>query len=203
MKQEVLKLNKNFHPLEVGEWTDIIIKIVSGSAYPIDIHYDEFEDGKVNCEKISMLNVVKDFDDWINLPVRPYDQFVQTPKRKIRMPTVVVCANFDKIIQNNMLFPTKTNIWKRDDYRCGYTGEKLTKEQLSVDHIIPKSRGGPNTWENLITASKEINRFKDDRTPEEAGLKLLWVPTKPKNGKSFSFLKKEWEMFLDGGNYES
>jgi 5-methylcytosine-specific restriction endonuclease McrA len=203
MKQEVLKLNKNFHPLDTENWKKVMTDIVSGAAHPIDVHYDEFEDGEVNREKITMINVVKDFNEWVSLPVRPYDESVKTAKTTIRMPTIVVCANFDKIVIKTAVSPTKSNIWKRDSNTCGYTGEKLNKDQLSVDHIIPKSRGGQNTWENLITASKEINRYKDDRTPKEAGLKLLWKPTKPKEGKSFSFLRKEWEMFLDGGNYES
>ena len=98
-----------------------------------------------------------------------------------------------------MVFPTKANIWKRDNYTCAYTGEKLTKETVSVDHIIPQSRGGKNTWENLITASKKINVFKDDRTPKEAGLKLLWKPEKPRNGLVFDFMRDEWRVFLEGG----
>jgi 5-methylcytosine-specific restriction endonuclease McrA len=203
MKQEVLKLNKNYLPIGTDSWKKIITDIVSGAAFPIDVHYDEHEDGVVNREKITYINVIKDFEEWSTLPIRPYDEKVTTPKIEIRMPTIVICSHFDKIITKMALFPTKTNIWKRDDFYCGYTGEKLTKEQLSVDHILPKSRGGQNTWENLITASKDINRFKDDRTPEEAGLKLLWKPTKPLHGKAFGFLRKEWEMFLDGGNYNN
>jgi hypothetical protein len=201
MKQEVLKLNKNYHPIGTENWRKIMTDIVSGAVFPIDVHYDEYENGTVNREKITFINVVKDFKEWATLPIRPYDETVKTPFMEIRMPTIVICANFDKILTKTAIFPTKSNIWKRDGFRCGYSGELLNKDQLSVDHILPKSRGGENTWENLITASKEINRFKDDRTPKEAGLKLLWVPTKPKTGKSFSFLRKEWEMFLDGGNY--
>jgi 5-methylcytosine-specific restriction endonuclease McrA len=96
-------------------------------------------------------------------------------------------------------FPTKQNIFKRDKYTCGYSGRKLQKNELSVDHILPISRGGGNTWENLITCAKEVNTFKDNRTPQECGLKLLWKPGKPSNGIEslvFDNMRDDWNMFL-------
>jgi 5-methylcytosine-specific restriction endonuclease McrA len=77
----------------------------------------------------------------------------------------------------------------------------LTKDELTVDHVLPSSRGGENSWENLVTCDKTLNIWKSDRTPKECNLKLLNKPVKPKNGMVFSFLREEWKMFVDGGNF--
>ena len=75
--------------------------------------------------------------------------------------------------------PLKINrhrIFKRDDYKCSYCG---TSKNLTIDHILPKSRGGGNTWLNLTTCCKNCNRIKDNKTPEEAGMKLINKPFEP------------------------
>ncbi len=72
-------------------------------------------------------------------------------------------------------------LFARDKYRCLYCGEDLLhrKALATCDHVRPRSRGGANTWENVVTACKACNSRKDDRTPEEAGLRLLAVPYAP------------------------
>ena len=75
--------------------------------------------------------------------------------------------------------PLKINrhrIFKRDDYKCSYCG---SSKNLTIDHILPKSRGGGNTWLNLTTCCKNCNRVKDNKTPEEAGMKLFNKPFEP------------------------
>lgn len=200
MKQEVLKLNASYFPIGVSNWKSAMVDIISGAAFPVDVSYEAGSDGKIDKNKIEWLNVIRSFDEWKKMPIRDYDEYVSTPNSVYRLPNIVVCSTFNKIIFKKVLFPTKSNIWQRDNYMCGYTGEKLSRETVSIDHIIPKSRGGQNTWENLITASKEINVWKGDRTPKECGLKLLWKPSKPKNGMVFSFMRDEWKMFLDNSS---
>ena len=202
MKQEILKLNRSFFPLSVSNWKVVMVDICSGAVHPLDIFYETDEHGNVNTDKIESFNVVKTFEEWAALPIREFDDFVNTPKTSYRLPPIVVCANFNKIIYKKVVFPTKNNIWKRDNYICQYSGEKLTKEDISVDHILPQSRGGENSWTNLVTCKKSLNVWKSDRTPQECGLKLLNKPFKPSNGMVFSFVRKEWEMFVDSGKYE-
>jgi 5-methylcytosine-specific restriction endonuclease McrA len=202
MKQEILKLTKGFFPCGVSSWKTAMIDIISGAAHPIDISYEIDEDGNINKNKIEYMEVVRDFENWRKLPVRPYDESVKTSKEEFRLPAIIVCASFNKIIFKRVVFPTKSNIWQRDNWTCCYTGEKLDRDTVSVDHIIPSSRGGQNTWENLVTAKKSLNIWKGDRTPRECGLKLLRKPVKPKNGMIFNFMRDEWKMFLDGGTHE-
>lgn len=201
-KQQVLKLNSNFYPLGITDWKKSMVDIFSGAAYPVDVYYGSKEDGSIDLENIETFNVVRDWKEWVELPIRPYDEYVNTPSKTFRVPPVVVCSTFDKIIYKNVQFPTKANIWKRDKFTCGYTGEKLTRENITVDHILPSSRGGQNSWTNLITCEKNLNVWKADRTPKECGLKLLWKPEQPTNGMVFDFLRKEWEIFLYGGKSE-
>ena len=77
--------------------------------------------------------------------------------------------------------PSMTNslLFSRDDYMCMYCGAQFYRCDLSRDHVMPRSRGGPDTWMNCVTACKRCNHRKDDRTPEEANMKLLAVPFSP------------------------
>ena len=79
---------------------------------------------------------------------------------------------------------SRDNVFKRDDYACGYCG---SHKNLTIDHIIPKSKGGKNSWENLITCCFNCNAKKGDRTPSEAAMKLLFTPSKP---NAFYFLNR-------------
>ena len=84
-----------------------------------------------------------------------------------------------------MAIPTKelpfsrTNIFKRDKYTCQYCGKHLEKDELTIDHVFPKSRMGPDIWENLVTCCKECNQKKANRTPKEAHMKLIKRPVRP------------------------
>lgn len=70
---------------------------------------------------------------------------------------------------------SKRRLFARDNYKCGYCGQEGT----TIDHILPVSRGGLSTWENTIAACFPCNNAKDNMTPEEAGLTLLWEPRVP------------------------
>lgn len=85
---------------------------------------------------------------------------------------------------------SRENIYLRDDYTCQYCGEKFSAEELTLDHVFPKSRGGENSWENLVTCCKHCNSKKADRTPKEAGMVLLNKPEKPEDYWLFEFSKK-------------
>lgn len=202
MRKEVLKLNANYLPLAEEDWQKVMVKMASGAVYPMDVYYATDENGNVDLNVVDSCVVIRDFDEWCELPIRPYDDYVNTSKKAIRIPPVVLCASYNKTFFARYQFPTKQNIAKRDKFTCGYTGVKLDKENLTIDHIIPVSRGGENTWENLITCDKKLNVWKADRTPKECGLKLLWQPTKPADGLVFNFLREEWKMFIYKGEFD-
>jgi 5-methylcytosine-specific restriction endonuclease McrA len=95
---------------------------------------------------------------------------------------------------------TKRNVLLRDDFHCQYCGAKDKSSDLTVDHVQPKSRGGPSTWENLVCACQRCNGRKRNRTPEEAGMPLLRKPKRPRHipwvSISRNTLPNEWGKFL-------
>ena len=88
-----------------------------------------------------------------------------------QLPRTVVLKKYVKL-PDRMYRPNRRNIFLRDNYSCVYCEKQLSTEELSVDHVLPKSRGGKDTWDNLVTACKTCNCAKGDRTPEEAGMEI-------------------------------
>ena len=139
--------------------------------------------------------------EWIQLPVRPHEQAVHTAHRAIRVPTVIVAVRYARVPKRR---PTLTarNIRERDGNRCQYTGRELRPDEGSLDHVVPRSRGGADTWENLVWSAKDVNQRKADRLPHEAGLRLLAVPRAPKELPVTAHLRNahgvaEWKLFLN------
>ena len=91
--------------------------------------------------------------------------------RSFEIPKVVVLKKYVKL-PDRMYRPNRRNIFLRDNYTCVYCLRSLSADELSVDHVMPKSRGGKETWENLVTACKPCNCLKGDRTPEEANMPI-------------------------------
>ena len=101
-----------------------------------------------------------------------------------------------------MQIVTRKNIYVRDGYKCGYCGRKFHGDELTLDHVIPKSRGGTGAWDNLVAACEPCNRSKDNRTPEEAEMPLLRRPLPVTVNTSRHILRtvglevQEWQRFL-------
>lgn len=220
MKKEILVLNKHWFPVGTADTKATFGNIFSGVVHPIDVVYEEDENGDPT-DKISYMSAVKNLDEWLSLPVRNNDSFIKTVRGNVRIPKVVTCANYSEIHYKEVYFPTKQNVLKRDKNICGYTGIALNKVTMSIDHIFPKSRCSynPNTWENQVACHRELNTFKGDRLPEEVDLtgfnpkdpeladwvasnskrlKLLKYPTKPKSGYVFTEFSEEWANFVGG-----
>src|SRR6266571_8150802 len=116
------------------------------------------------------------------------------------VPTVIVAVNFAKVPKKRPKLCAKT-IRERDDNRCQYTGKVLKPEEGSLDHVLPRSRGGKDAWENLVWSAKEVNQRKANRLPHEAGLKLLSTPRAPKELPVSALIRnlaelEDWKLFL-------
>ena len=88
----------------------------------------------------------------------------------------VIKLNYKVAVPNLELPFSKENIFTRDDYTCQYCGRKFSAKELTLDHVYPKSRLGPDIWENIVTCCKDCNQYKADKTPKEAGMKLMKRP---------------------------
>jgi 5-methylcytosine-specific restriction endonuclease McrA len=96
------------------------------------------------------------------------------------VPLVIRLVYFVKIPRRISLPVTRRGVLSRDFYTCQYCGATPPRKHLTVDHIVPRSRGGKTTWENVVTACAKCNGRKGNRTPIEANLKLLTQPKRPR-----------------------
>ena len=121
-----------------------------------------------------------DFDDWCELSQSRNDgRFMRTPNIRIRIPEVIVLKAFNGFVRREIRF-SRRNIFERDRNTCQYCGDRLPKSDLTLDHVVPQSRGGHDSWENLVLACVRCNVRKANRTPEEAQMPLLRQPVKPR-----------------------
>ncbi len=108
--------------------------------------------------------------------VEKYDGFVRSVNTRMPLPSVVRLNRYIRKPFREINLNRK-NILRRDRHICQYCGKN--SKPMTVDHIIPKSYGGDDSWENLVTACLACNNRKADRTPEEANMKLIRKPVKP------------------------
>jgi 5-methylcytosine-specific restriction endonuclease McrA len=122
---------------------------------------------------------VHDFESWSQLGVGHDDPVVRTVSLAIRVPEIIVLSSYDAVPKKKIPF-TRRNIYKRDDFTCQYCGRRMASEELSIDHVLPRSRGGRTSWTNCVLSCIRCNVRKGNRTPEEAGLDLLVRPKQPR-----------------------
>lgn len=100
-------------------------------------------------------------------------------RSQLKIGSIVAVADRSKRFTRGVPLLTNRTLFQRDKNLCLYCGDIYPLSQLTRDHVIPASRGGASVWENCVTACKRCNQVKDDRTPEEANMKLLAVPYTP------------------------
>ena len=111
--------------------------------------------------------------------VEEYDQEVHSVSFTIKLPAVVRLLRFVKWIEKPITL-SRRNIYVRDHGTCQYCGEALTQQEITYDHVIPKSQGGQTTWDNVVACCVQCNGKKGGRTPKRAGMKLSKTPQPPK-----------------------
>ena len=120
-----------------------------------------------------------DFTSWSDLAVGPEDDCVATPALRIRIPRVVLLVHYDRLPRYEVRF-TRRNIFYRDRNRCQYCGDRFKRSGLNLDHVVPLSRGGRSSWENVVCCCIKCNMRKGSRLPREAHMHLIRKPKKPR-----------------------
>ncbi len=142
------------------------------------------------------------FPEWRDFSDRePHEESVHTISFRIRVPRVIMLLVFDRLPKQEVKF-TRHNIFERDHNTCQYCNKQMDRRDLNLDHVIPRDRGGPTTWENIVCSCIPCNTRKANRTPAEAGIKLVRKPAKPKWRPfvQFNFSARchdDWKHFLD------
>lgn len=109
-----------------------------------------------------------------------YDEDLSSPSVTWKMPAVVRLTKPMATRKRGVKF-SRINVFTRDGFRCQYCGEKKEMQRLNYDHVRPRIQGGKTNWENIVTSCYPCNDFKGSRTPEQAGMKLIRAPFRPKS----------------------
>jgi 5-methylcytosine-specific restriction endonuclease McrA len=131
----------------------------------------------------------------------PDDEFIRTIHFEIQIPRIIRLLTYDRLPRQRVKF-NRRNLFARDGNRCQYCGKKFPTNELSLDHVLPRSRGGRATWVNIVCACVRCNVRKGGRTPCEAGMKLIRNPVQPKSSPVVSLKLshrkyRSWKTFLD------
>ena len=197
----VLKLNKNWQVVGQGLVCDSLVDLAAGvNSYALDIDYERDDNGQPLFGQTKVCRPVT-WDEWITLPIREWDFSIRSVHLEVRVPTVLIAKNYKGMPEVKFgKNPSLEQLRIRDNDTCQYTGKKLRRDQISIDHVIPKSRGGDNSWPNVVIADKEINRTKGNQLNSEAGIHTLRTPFVPKPIPRWMLIKEarhpDWQLFL-------
>lgn len=143
-----------------------------------------------------------DFQGWMELSEGGNGDCIHAVSFLFRVPEIVVLTHYDGRRSRGIKL-SRRNVMERDEFTCQYCGRKFEPARLTIDHVIPRSRGGQTVWENVVAACTRCNDRKGDRTLEATRMTLTRAPRRPRwvagLGTRRSFPRKEsWERFLAG-----
>ena len=113
-----------------------------------------------------------------NPPENPVDG-IQTVRLSLLIPKVLLLRAYDRLPIREMKF-NRQNLFERDGFKCQYCNKIFQAQELNLDHVIPRDRGGQTSWENVVTSCIRCNSRKGNRLPHEAGMRLVRRPQKPR-----------------------
>src|SRR5580765_6010777 len=181
----VLVLNRHYQPIHVTSAKRAFTLLYLGVARVIDQQFRTF-----------------DFESWAQLSTElGHDHdVIRTVHRSIRVPRVIILQLYDRIPRTKVRF-SRHNIYMRDGNTCQYCGLELPRVDLNLDHVVPRAQGGRTTWENVVCCCIDCNLTKGARTPDQAGMRLLKVPLRPRWTPTFRAAGdrvryREWLPFL-------
>src|ERR1017187_8929457 len=207
----VLVINRNYQILGVTCPQKAFVSMCSLAdgenlaAKAVIIDYEKDQEGNFILDYVTNIQPVF-WDEWIKQEVRPCDNYISTPKIRIRIPTVLQAHNYSKM-GFRTLKPNNVNLVRRYGNKCAYTDKILSKRNLTKDHVIPISRwkelgksGDVHGWENVVLCDKSLNHKKGNSLNEEIGLQLRIKPTTPAPIPISELIKEirssDWKIFF-------
>lgn len=196
LQLSVLALNRNYMAVHIISVRRAFCLLFKELAEVVSVEQGRylsysFDGWRETSELKSALDEREDDEDWI-----------QAVNFEIEAPRVIRLLRYDRVPNNSVKF-NRRNVFLRDGHRCQYCGRRYSSTRLSLDHVLPRSRGGEDTWENIVCACLTCNVRKGHRTPTEAGMSLIQPPVKPRRNPVLSRhlnLRKyaAWHCFLPG-----
>jgi 5-methylcytosine-specific restriction endonuclease McrA len=194
LDRPALVLNRHWAPIQMTTAREAIGLVAKGSARIIEPGtfqaHDLFSWGDVSKAKAL---------------VGGDSAMIRSCRLSILPPDVILLTGYEGQGERAVVF-SRRNIFKRDRYTCIYCGSQPGTEELTIDHVLPKSRGGLSSWENCVLACVECNKRKADRTPDQAKMPLRKQPKKP-SWKTLAratprVRRESWEAFLGRAYWE-
>lgn len=189
MGSDVLVLNRSFYAVQITTWQRALSLVYLDHAHVVDEEYRCYS-----------------FENWKELSQLLSDNpsgFIHTPSFSLALPDVIALRSYDSLPESTVTF-TRRNVYEHYGYQCCYCGKKSGSVELNLDHVLPRSRGGKTTWENIVTSCVPCNSKKRNRTPHEASMKLRIQPSRPSWHGPLSLvlhspvrLKASWQRFVD------
>jgi len=189
----VLVLNKHYAAIRVVSVRRALGMLFKEIAQIVSIEDDQYQQ--------------YDFDSWREVSEfkakyeRDRHEWIRCVRFELAAPRIIRLLFYDRLPRRQVKF-TRRNIYARDRNRCQYCGKKFQTSELSLDHVVPRSRGGGTTWNNVVCCCVRCNVRKGGRLPSEAGMRLIAEPTKPRRSPAVTLrLTSEkyasWKQFLD------
>jgi len=183
----VLLLNRFYVPIRVATVRRALVLLYTGHA-----------------QVLAPSGELYDFEHWSRMRPSSDEDVVQLVRGSLRAPRVLHLTDYNRV-PRLVVRLTRQNLMLRDHYQCQYCGKRPDPKELNLDHVIPRSRGGVESWENLVVSCKVCNLKKGKRTPSEAGMHLLRNPVTPRLSHAAMLLEglvppfSEWQPFLEAG----
>ena len=192
LERRALVLNRAWAPIRTASVKEAIGLVAKGAAMIIEPETYETHD-------------LRSWGDVSRARARLGDAVVRSARLVLLAPEVILLRVYPGQGERSVVFSRK-NLFKRDHYTCQYCGAQPGPEELTVEHVLPRSRGGFSTWENCVLACVPCNKRKANRTPEQAGMRLRRGPRKP-SWKALARVpsherRESWDRFLGRAYWE-
>ena len=198
LSYSVLVLNRNYMAVHIASAKRAFGLLYRDLAEVIDLddgHYANYN-----------------FDSWQEISeIRsdgergPHEDWVRAVRFEIQVPRVIRLFRYDRLPRRTLRF-NRRNLFARDGHCCQYCRRNLPTSQLSIDHVVPRSKGGGTNWENVVCCCKDCNTKKGGRTPHEAHMNLWKKPAKPRHSPLLAYKLNNpkyecWRLFLGGTSW--
>ena len=189
LQSPTLVLNRSWQPVNVATVARALVMVWSDTARVVDP--DDYQ--------------LYDWSDWAKLVPQEGEPYVRSVSQRICVPEVITLTQFNRLPSTTVAF-SRRNIFKRDRMSCQYCGRRLKGDELTIDHVVPRSHGGLSSWENCVLACIKCNHTKADRVPAKAGMKLLKPPKQPNWNPLYSQHSarfKSWSKFISDAYWDA
>jgi len=177
LESSVLVLNRLWQPVHVCAARRAVGLVFLGHAHVVDT-----EDAAGFA--------AHDLDSWMRVS-RHHEgpDVIHTVTHRFRVPAVIVLRRYDRLPLQEVRF-SRLSVFERDRFTCQYCGKRFEPRELNLDHVIPRDKGGPTTWENVVCSCVRCNSRKSNKLPAQAGMYPLTEPKRPR-----------WRPFFDPRTY--